>query len=73
MAILKVRVSGIKAEMTTFLPELDEVLVWGDISKYRITRWTPPRRKLQQAKEHFEAMYVTDINVGNKTEQEGLK
>ena len=39
LAILKVDVSGLeKLEATTFLPESDEVLFWGDIPPYKLTK-----------------------------------
>ena len=38
IAILKVNISDLKIEMTTFLPAIDEVLVWGDISPYIETK-----------------------------------
>ena len=37
LEILKVDVSGLQEIMTTFLPELDEVLFWGDIPAYKLT------------------------------------
>ena len=36
-ALLCVNIDGIGCEMTTFLPESDEILIWGDISPNRIT------------------------------------
>lgn len=36
MAIFKVRITGLKHEMTTFLPESDEILIWGDINPERL-------------------------------------
>lgn len=37
MALLKVNIVGIGCEMTTFLPESDEILIWGDVPPDRIT------------------------------------
>ena len=36
LAIFKVRITGLKHEMTTFLPESDEILIWGDINPERL-------------------------------------
>lgn len=36
MAIFKIRITGLKHKITTFLPESDEVLIWGDVSPERI-------------------------------------
>ena len=36
LAIFKVRITGLRHEMTTFLPESDEILVWGDIPAERV-------------------------------------
>lgn len=48
MAIFKVRVTGLKCDMSTFLPESDEVLIWGDVSPERLFLCKPievaPRR-----------------------------
>lgn len=56
--ILRVDVSGLnEIKATTFLPELDEVLFWGDIPAWKRTKagdWTP----------RFEI--VTDKYVGRK-------
>lgn len=39
LSILKVDVSGLEdLKATTFLPELDEVLFWGDIPPYKCTK-----------------------------------
>lgn len=37
LAIFKVRITGIKSEMTTFAPELDEILIWGDVPPERLS------------------------------------
>ena len=37
MALLRVNIDGIGCEMTTFLPESDEILIWGDVPRERIT------------------------------------
>lgn len=36
MAIFKVRITGLKSEMTTFLPESDEILIWDDVPAGRV-------------------------------------
>ena len=50
-AIFKVRITGLKHEMTTFLPESDEILVWGDIPAERVflvkANEVIPRKMLQ--------------------------
>jgi hypothetical protein len=39
LSILKVDVSGLgEMKATTFLPDSDEVLFWGDIPPYKITK-----------------------------------
>ena len=54
LAIFKVRITGLKHEMTTFLPESDEILVWGDIPAERVTLCKAsdviPRKVLQRLK-----------------------
>jgi hypothetical protein len=37
LAIFKVRITGLKCKMTTFLPESDEVLIWGDVPPERLS------------------------------------
>ena len=59
LAILKVDVSGLKElEATTFLPESDEVLFWGDIPPYKLTKNGYINRIID----------VTDKYVGGKKE-----
>lgn len=41
MAIFKVRITGIKSEMTTFLPELDEILILDDVPAGRLCQCKP--------------------------------
>ena len=36
MAIFKVRITGLKSEMTTFLPDSDEILIWDDVPAERV-------------------------------------
>ena len=36
LAIFKVRITGLKSKMTTFLPESDEILIWDDIPAERV-------------------------------------
>ena len=54
LAIFKVRITGLNHEMTTFLPESDEILVWGDIPAERVCLCKAsdviPRKILQEAK-----------------------
>lgn len=54
LAIFEVRITGLKHEMTTFLPESDEILVWGDIPPERVclckARDVIPKKILQEAK-----------------------
>lgn len=54
LAIFKVRITGLKCELTTFLPESDEVLIWGDVPPERLFLCKAsdviPRKMLQQAK-----------------------
>lgn len=51
LAIFKVRITGLRHEMTTFLPESDEILVWGDIPAERVclvkANEVIPRKMLQ--------------------------
>ena len=39
LVILTVRIDGLTGEMTTFLPESDEILYWGDIEPERVEVW----------------------------------
>ena len=52
MAIFKVRITGLRHKMTTFLPESDEILIWGDILPERLflckTIDVIPRKMLQK-------------------------
>ena len=54
LAIFKIRITGLKHDMTTFLPEIDEILVWGDIPAERVCLVKAsdviPRKILQAAK-----------------------
>ena len=49
LKVLKVRITGLKGEMKTWLPESDEINYWGDINKERISDYTDklPRRFVQ--------------------------
>lgn len=38
LVLLKVRITGLKGDMWTFLPDLDEILYEGDINPERISR-----------------------------------
>ena len=60
MAVLRVRITGLNKqfEMKTFLPESDEILVFGDIRPERISRWYPPRSKVKQATERYNNIFV---------------
>ena len=64
LSILKVDVSGLKElEATTFLPESDEVLFWGDIPPWKRTKDGWINRITD----------VTDKYVGHKLEKESQK
>lgn len=52
MAVLRVRITGLKGEFKTF-GESDEIMYLGDIRPGRISRWIPPRGWYRQwAKDH---------------------
>lgn len=55
MAVLRVRTTGLnkECEMRTFLPELDEILVFADICPGRISEWHPTRGQLMKATERY--------------------
>ena len=61
MAVLRIRITGLnkKYEMRTFLPELDEILVFGDINPERISRWHPPKSEMKKATERYNNIFVT--------------
>lgn len=61
MAVFRVRTTGLNKEfeMRTFLPELDEILVFGDIPPERVSKWYPPRRELKKAIERYNNNFVT--------------
>lgn len=61
MAVFRVRITGLNKEfeMRTFLPELDEILVFGDVPPERVSRWYPQRRELQKATERYNNNFVT--------------
>lgn len=52
MAVFKVRITGLEHEITTFLPESDEILIWGDIPPERLflcdTSRVIPRKIMQR-------------------------
>lgn len=52
LAIFRVRITGINSPMTTFLPESDEILIWGDVPPERVFRCNAsnviPRKVLQK-------------------------
>ena len=60
MAVFRVRITGLnkKYEMRTFLPELDEILVFGDINPERISRWYPPIGEMKKATERYNNIFV---------------
>ena len=60
MAVLRIRITGLnkKYEMRTFLPELDEILVFGDINPERISRWHPPKAEMEKAIERYNNNFV---------------
>lgn len=47
--LLRIRITGLKEDMRTFLPEMDEILYFGDINPERINRadYAIPRRYAQ--------------------------
>jgi len=55
MAVLRVRITGLnkECEMRTFLPELDEILVFADICPGRISEWHPTKGQLKKATERY--------------------
>ena len=59
MAVFRVRITGLnkKYEMRTFLPELDEFLVFGDIIPEIISRWYPPISEIKKATERFNKFF----------------
>ena len=63
MAVLRIRIIGLnkKYEMRTFLPELDEILVFGDINPERISRWYPPKGEMKKAIERYN--YISSKNI----------
>lgn len=64
MSIFKVRITGLKHKMTTFLPESDEVLVWGDIPAERVFLCNAsdviPRRIFQKLNSKDEVVRIAD-------------
>ena len=60
MAVLRIRTTGLNKEyeMRTFLPELDEILVFGDINPERISRWHPPKGEMRKATERYNNNFV---------------
>ena len=60
MAVLRIRTTGLNKEyeMRTFLPELDEILVFGDIIPERISRWYPPKGEIKKAIERYNNNFV---------------
>lgn len=55
LEVLRVRITGLKGEMHTWLPESDEITYWGDINPERISVYTDrlPRRFVQKSYDHF--------------------
>lgn len=55
LEVLRVRITGLKNEMHTWLPESDEITYWGDINPERISVYTDklPRRFVQRSYDHF--------------------
>ena len=55
MAVLRVRITGLnkECEMRTFLPELDEILVFSDICSGRISEWHPTKGQIWKATERY--------------------
>lgn len=59
MAVLRVRITGLnkQCEVKTFLPELDEILVFDDICPERISRWYPTKGQYKKAMESYNAHF----------------
>lgn len=57
LVVLKVRITGLKEEMKTWLPESDEIMYFGDINPERISKENVklPRRFIQNWKSKWEA------------------
>jgi len=55
MSVVRVRMTGLsrECEIRTFLPELDEILVFADICPERISRWYPTKGQLKKATERY--------------------
>lgn len=56
LAVLRVRITGLKG-LKTFLPELDEILSFEDISPMRINRWAVPK----SAYKKYQADHPDDV------------
>lgn len=63
MAILRVRVTGLKDKMTRVDNSLDELLVWDDIPAVRVSRYTSSEKKLREAEKRY---YFTHPKEGYK-------
>lgn len=50
MDVLRIRITGLKGDMRTWLPDSDEINYWGDINPERISVYTAklPRRFIQK-------------------------
>ena len=68
MSVLRVRITGLdkQCEIKTFLPEVDEILVFADICSERVSRWYPTKGQIKKATERYKKNFVTDKNVGSK-------
>lgn len=65
LAVLRVRITGLKG-LKTFLPELDEILSFEDISPLRISQWLVPKSAYKKYKaEHPDDVFMdhTKMNV----------
>lgn len=56
LAVLRVRITGLKG-LKTFLPELDEILSFEDISPLRISRWPVPKSEYKK----YQAEHPDDV------------
>lgn len=56
MEVLRIRITGLKGDMRTWLPDSDEINYWGDINPERISVYTDrlPRRFVQRGYDHYD-------------------
>ena len=67
LAVLRVRITGLKG-LKTFLPELDEILSFEDISPLRISQWAVPKSAYKKYKaEHPDDVFMDHTKMNVKT------